>query len=92
MVSLGCDCRRDSDGRPLLRTDVGPRADGLASHGAEVQEIFGVTSTAFPYSEQLSVAIQEYWGTFAVRPSTPLHASSCSLVSALTSKCVACAV
>ena len=44
-----------------------------------------MTSTAFPYSEQLSVAIQEYWGTFAVRPSTPLHASSRSLVSALTS-------
>lgn len=51
---------------PYLYQFLGPEPSELASHGAEVSEIFGTQTLdgRFPFSPQLSVAIQEYWGAF----------------------------
>lgn len=52
---------------PYLYQYLGPEPSGLAAHGAEVSEIFGTATPhgRFPFSQQISIAIQEYWGSFA---------------------------
>lgn len=57
----------DGGPTPYLYQYLGPEPSALASHGAEVSEIFGTQTpnNRFPFSLQLSTLIQEYWGSFA---------------------------
>jgi hypothetical protein len=67
----------DGGPTPYLYQYLGPEPSALASHGAEVSEIFGTQTPddRFPFSPQLSAVIQEYWGSFA-RDGVPMSVSA----------------
>jgi para-nitrobenzyl esterase len=70
----------DGGPTPYLYQYSGPDPSALASHGAEVSEIFGIKAAhgRFPFSPELSIMIQEYWGSFAKdgAPASPSAAAN----------------